>query len=86
MTVTPLVVEEDSRCPSDVSCIWAGRLVLRASVEKGDKSEEKLLELGVPARTKGGMLTLTDAGPAPVSTGPAPEYRFTFSYAPDLAR
>ena len=87
--VTPLVVEEDSRCPKGVTCIWAGRLVLRATVERGEQSQEKLLELYAPTRITGGMLTLNLAEPAPKADSPAlpgPDYRFTFSYTPDVAR
>ncbi|MCB2089282.1 MAG: hypothetical protein R3E18_12425 [Sphingomonadaceae bacterium] len=89
LRVTPLVVEEDSRCPEDVTCMWAGRLVLRVAVERGEEATEHLLELSVPTRSFGGMLTLTSAVPAPRTDSPAlagPGYRFSFSYAPDLAR
>ena len=35
--VTFLEVIEDSRCPKDVTCIWAGRARIRVSVEENDK-------------------------------------------------
>ena len=35
-------VEEDSRCPSDVTCIWAGNAKLLLEVVSGKKCPEKL--------------------------------------------
>ena len=35
-------VEEDSRCPSDVACVWAGNAKLLLQVSSGNKSAEKL--------------------------------------------
>jgi hypothetical protein len=32
LTIRPLEVIEDSRCPANVACVWAGRLRLRAEV------------------------------------------------------
>lgn len=86
ITVTPLAVEEDSRCPAGTSCIWAGRLVLRAAIEKGAQTQEKLLVLGTPDHVYGGMLTLTSAEPAAADENRPEDYRFSFSFAPDIAR
>lgn len=35
-------VEEDSRCPSDVTCVWAGNAKLLLEVVSGKKCPEKL--------------------------------------------
>lgn len=32
--VTPIKVVEDSRCPSDVQCVWAGRIVVKTKFEE----------------------------------------------------
>lgn len=83
--VTPISVEKDSRCPNGATCIWAGTLVLRAKVEHEKQSVESSLELGKPTRIYGGMLTLNNAGlPARVD-GTGATYRFSFSFAPDIA-
>lgn len=44
ITVKFLEVVEDSRCPKDVSCIWAGRAIVKVEVDaKGKKREETLI-------------------------------------------
>ncbi|MEE7546068.1 hypothetical protein HF319_02565 [Xanthomonas sp. Kuri4-1] len=80
--VRPDRVIEDSRCPVDVQCIQAGRLVVRATVLGGGWSKEIDLTLGVPVQVADGQLTLVAATPAPATstTAPAPDARFTFSF------
>lgn len=39
-------VLEDSRCPKDVTCIWAGRAIVKAEVTANGKKEEKTLIFG----------------------------------------
>lgn len=77
LTVRPIAVVEDSRCPSDVACIWAGRLRLRAAVSGIGETE---LILGQPlALSGGGSLTLVAALPAPRHRPPSgPATRFAF--------
>lgn len=60
-------VIEDSRCPPEVQCIQAGRLVVRATVLGGGWSREIDLTLGVPAPVADGMLTLVEANPVPIN-------------------
>ena len=74
VSVTPLEVVEDSRCPADVQCVWAGRLVLRVRVQ----AETKVLQLNAPCE---GAVALTGAVPAPGAAAPArpSAYRFSFS-------
>lgn len=79
--VRPDRVIEDSRCPADVQCIQAGRLVVRATVLGGGWSKEMDLTLGTPVPVADGMLTLTDATPAPISgESAASAVRFTFKF------
>ncbi|WP_295945674.1 hypothetical protein [uncultured Xanthomonas sp.] len=79
--VRPDRVIEDSRCPADVQCIQAGRLVVRATVLGGGWSKEMDLTLGVPAPIADGMLTLVDATPVPIaSETDASAARFTFKF------
>ena len=40
-------VMEDSRCPKDVACIWAGRAIVKAEVTANGNKEEKMLIFGV---------------------------------------
>lgn len=46
VTIKFLDVVEDSRCPEGVSCIWAGRAIVKVEVTSGGKSEEKTLIFG----------------------------------------
>lgn len=41
-----LEVVEDSRCPTGVECIWAGRAIVKTAVTSNGKTEEKLLIFG----------------------------------------
>jgi hypothetical protein len=77
VSVRPIAVIEDSRCPSDVACVWAGRLRLRAVVSGVGEAE---LILGQPlALPGGGSLTLVSALPAPRHRPPSgPATRFAF--------
>lgn len=59
--VTPLKVIEDSRCPADVQCVWAGRLIVRTRVAGGAWARTLDLELGKPQAVADGALTLVSA-------------------------
>ena len=77
LTVRPLRVVEDSRCPINARCVWAGRIILHARVEGASHD----LTLGEPVAIPGGRLTLVAAEPgreAGRETDPA-AYRFTFA-------
>jgi hypothetical protein len=82
VTVRPIAVVEDSRCPRDATCVWAGRLRLRAAVSGA--SGESELTLGQPfALPRGGTLTLISALPErwqnpPPGTPSGPGARFSF--------
>ncbi|MCB0466259.1 MAG: hypothetical protein KDC78_11410 [Aequorivita sp.] len=41
-----LEVLEDSRCPEGVTCIWAGRAIVKVEVTSNGKTEEKTLTFG----------------------------------------
>ena len=80
LTVRPIDVTEDSRCPLNVDCVWAGRLVLRADVS----GVERDLTLGEALETPHGTLTLAVVTPSPwqdwptAEIGAPPPYRFGF--------
>ncbi|WP_409976380.1 hypothetical protein [Xanthomonas cerealis] len=79
--VRPDRVIEDSRCPADVQCIQAGRLIVRATVLGGGWSKEIDLTLGIPVPVADGMLTLVDATPVPIGGETAASAaRFTFKF------
>ena len=82
LEVTPRTVIEDSRCPTDATCVWAGRVVLRADVDDGARRTHDLI-LGEPVSTRGGTLTLSAVLPARRVDTPiaavASRFRFTFA-------
>ncbi|KGK57630.1 hypothetical protein NC00_11725 [Xanthomonas cannabis pv. phaseoli] len=71
---------EDSRCPADVQCIHAGRLIVRATVMGGGWSKQLDLTLGIPVLVADGMLTLVNATPASIVGASASTARFSFRF------
>lgn len=80
--VRPDRVIEDSRCPSDVSCVTAGRLIVRATVFGGGWSKQVDLTLGEPIPVADGLLTLTEAVPSRIAgqSIKSTSYRFAFLF------
>ena len=70
--VTPRAVIEDSRCPINARCIWAGRLRLQADISINGGSEElrSILTLGEPGEVPGGRLMLVSAEPGKMAGSP----------------
>lgn len=82
LRVTPLQVLEDSRCPQNARCVWAGRLRLRVAVEGVGEREITLDEVAV--ETARGSFALVAALPGPWTDWPRtarPPYRFGFRRA-----
>lgn len=82
--VRPLKLLEDSRCPTNVQCAWAGRLRLLAELYGPDAAIQRELTLGKPVAVSTGRLSLIAAQPEPLAgaaTDPA-AYRFTFRFEP----
>lgn len=63
LVVTPQAVVEDSRCPINARCVWAGRLVLKTRIDGAGWRETADLTLGEPYRTHGAGLALVSAEP-----------------------
>ncbi len=80
LTLTPEVLEEDSRCPSDVQCIQAGTVRARVSIGSGMGESSMVLTLGTPITTEAETITLISVEPGKISTtqNEESEYRFTF--------
>jgi hypothetical protein len=82
LVVTPQAVVEDSRCPINARCVWAGRLVVRTRIDGAGWRDTADLTLGEPFGTHGKVIAMTAGEPAPVAgaggeIGPE-DYRFTF--------
>ncbi len=82
MVVTPQAVVEDSRCPINARCVWAGRLVVKTRIEGQGWRETADLTLGEPYATHGTALALTSGEPGRMAgegkETPKDAYRFTF--------
>ena len=82
LKLRPLEVIEDSRCPTNVVCVWAGRIIVRTEVIGGSWHKTLDLELGKPQPVADGAVTLVAIHPpkqAPGETDPR-AYRFTFDF------
>lgn len=80
LRVRPLEVLEDSRCPQNARCVWAGRLRLRVNVE-GVGEREITAEETDAVQTPRGSFTLVAISPGPWTDWPQerrPPYRFGF--------
>jgi membrane-bound inhibitor of C-type lysozyme len=80
-TVVPLELIEDSRCPSDVRCIQAGTVRVKARVLNNGKSEEEIFTLHEPEIVSGTTVTLSKVTPERLSTIGLTfkDYKFTFA-------
>jgi len=78
LRIRPIAVIEDSRCPANVQCVWAGRLVVRARMNGPGWTQVRDFELGVFQAVDRYRVTLIRAeppAPGPIDPG---AYRFTF--------
>jgi hypothetical protein len=78
--VTPLSVVEDSRCPTDVQCIQAGTVRVRATLGSALGTGVQIFTLNTPITTEAEIITLFAVTPVKESTKAiAPtDYRFVF--------
>jgi hypothetical protein len=84
--VTPQQIVEDSRCPMNARCVWAGRVIVRTTVTLGSGDQTVDLTLGEPTQVADGTLTLVSVAPERM-TGQTPspaDYRFAFEFAGGL--
>jgi len=84
--VTPLAVLEDSRCPMEARCIWAGRVRLSVRIATGAGSSVREIASDKPLQVADGQLQLVNVMPPrstqhPVRSG---DYRFSFRFSGGL--
>ncbi|WP_225206622.1 hypothetical protein [Novosphingobium huizhouense] len=82
VTVRPLAVIEDSRCPMNARCIQAGRVVVSAVVTEDGRPQERKLVLGEESLLASGSIMLDTVEPATRTDTPirAQDYRFHFGW------
>ena len=85
--VTPLAVLEDSRCPMNARCVWAGRTRLSVRIDLGSGSETREIASDAPIQIADGQLALVEVQPDRM-TGEQPgdqkPYRFGFTFSGGL--
>jgi hypothetical protein len=81
-SVTPLEVLEDSRCPMNARCVWAGQVRLKVRVHLGARDEERELTSNKPVPVADGALELVEVQPDRVAgeTFDPKNYRFGFRF------
>lgn len=84
LVVTPQAVLEDSRCPINARCVWAGRLVVKSRIDGAGWRETVNLTLGEPYRTHGTGIALVSGEPGKMalSTPSPPASLFGFEPRP----
>lgn len=84
VNLTPISIEEDSRCPADVQCIWAGQVRVKVLVEPAGANYTVFATLGQPMGVDGGTLLVEQVTPQRTSTAQIPpnHYRVTIRYTP----
>lgn len=80
LTVTPLRVVEDSRCPADVQCIQAGTVRVQVEIVSGMGTSTDTMAIGEHVTTEAEKVTLTGVSPGKRSTADiaSDDYRITF--------
>lgn len=85
--VQPVEVLEDSRCPMNARCVWAGRVRVKMVWIRGNGEKQPFeATLGEPTQLADGQLTLESVRPEKmtnVAIKPA-DYRFSFRFAGGL--
>lgn len=82
--VTPLAVLEDSRCPMNARCVWAGQVRLSVRITLGSRSEVREIVSNKPIPVADGQLELVEVTPDRVAGGkpfPKQDYSFGFKFA-----
>ena len=80
LVVTPLAVVEDSRCPINARCVWAGRVIVTTRIDGPGWRETTNMELGRPYITHDLGLQLTSVEPGKLAGSPAPTAPYLFGY------
>ena len=85
--VQPVEVLEDSRCPTNARCVWAGRVRVKMVWIRGNGEKQPFeATLGEPVQLADGQFTLESVRPekrtdATIKPG---DYRFSFRFAGGL--
>ena len=70
---------EDSRCPMNARCVWAGRVIVEATLQRGGMFETRRFTLGEPS--EGIMVDRVEPGRLAGKKLKPSDYLFHFSVA-----
>ena len=85
LDIAVLEIVSDNRCPSDVQCIQAGKVVVKIEVGSGLSKKQEILELpGKSILFDGYEVGLTEVRPVPQTKNPTTiaDYRVTILVSP----
>lgn len=80
--ITPVALVEDSRCPTDVQCVWAGRVVVdtRIALRGGSDVRTLRIESGKSVQVADGAVTLVAVYPAKTAGATIAPADYHFAY------
>ena len=81
ISITPISITEESRCPTDVQCIQAGTVIIKAKLSSDTSISETSLKLGNAISFSNKYVTLDGVIPKPNTkfTTKDSDYSFSFS-------
>lgn len=80
VVVTPKSIVEDSRCPINARCVWAGRLIVRTRIDGAGWRDTADITLGETYGTHGHVIALVKASPDPIAGQEIQPSSYRFSY------
>lgn len=81
VVATPMKVVEDSRCPINARCVWAGRLVVETRIDGPGWRDTANINLGETYGTHGDVIELVGAQPDQVAGSEIDLRAYRFTYA-----
>ena len=72
-------IDADSRCPNDVTCVWAGEVVVRLILRRDSRNREVAVKETQDLAVDGYKISVLQVLPPRASSGPLPpaDYRVT---------
>ncbi|QKG71424.1 hypothetical protein [Erythrobacter mangrovi] len=88
VVATPMKVIEDSRCPINARCVWAGRLIVETRIDGAGWRDTANITLGESYGTHGRVVRLVSGEPNKTTDREVEpsEYRFTYEAGQSVAR
>lgn len=80
VVVTPKRVVEDSRCPANARCVWAGRLIVRTRIDGAGWRDTADITLGETYGTHGHLMALVAGMPEKMAERETPPSAYRFVY------